>query len=151
MVTVACEHSPIFTATVEDVDLLLLDFSVMESVIEWYNSLAKPDSDQAHYVPQAHVFCFPQPDGEWDEFPVYRDNTVLCPEWLSVVDACPKCKTYVPCDCKFRLVDEPTLKTMESAVLTNYASAPLTDQDIRDLIYTIRELEAQLKVEQEPR
>lgn len=151
MVTVACEHSPIFLAHVDSESLLTLDYTVMLSVIEWHNSLTKPDLNQAYFQQDALVFCFPEENGEWLELAIEPDGTYQCPDWLEVVGACPKCLCYVPCDCDFRLVDEPTLQTMEFAILTQYGLGvhPLTNQDMRDLIYTIRELEAQLKVEQE--
>jgi len=150
VVTVACEHSPIFLANTDSEGLLTLDYTVMQSVLEWYNSLTKTPDNLAYFLPDQQLFVFPE-NGEWQTYSIEPDGTYLCPDWLHSVDACPKCKCYVPCDCEFRIVDEPTLQTMESAVLTQYGPGahPLSDQDIRDLIYTIRELEAQLRVEQE--
>jgi hypothetical protein len=143
IVVIGCEHSPLFLAYQDDEGLLTMDFTVMESVLEWHNSLSK-SADEAYYQEDADVFCFPTED-DWEECPIQSDMTYLAPDWLEVQPACPECLNYVPCDCDFRLVDEPTLLTIEACVLTG--SLPSV-QDIRDMVYTIRELEAQLEVEQ---
>lgn len=145
LVTVACEHSPIYHAQRDDEGLLTLDFSVMQSVMEWYNNLTNTPNDQAYFLPDQRLFVFPE-NGEWSTYSEEPDGTFLCPDWLKVVGACPECLTYVPCDCEFNLWSEDQLATLEHAVLVNH---DISMQTVRELIYTIRELEAQLKVEQE--
>lgn len=146
LVTVACEHSPIFTANRDDEGLVTLDFSVMQAVLEWYNSLTKDPNNLAYFLPDQRLFVFPEENGEWSTFSEEPDGTFLCPDWLEVVGACPECLCYTPCDCEFNLFDEAGLQALEHAVLVNHN---IDMQTVRELIYTIRELEAQLKVEQE--
>ena len=148
MITVSNEGAPIFLAHRDDEGYITLDFSVAQSVMEWYNSLSKPDQNQAYFLAEQRLFVFPMEDGEWQTSHEEPDGTFYFDIGLVPVDACPKCLTYVPCDCDFRIMNEDVLKTVESQALLG--NLP-TVQDIRDLVFTIRELEAQLKVEQEER
>ena len=146
LVTVACEHSPLFLANVDSEGLLTLDYTVMQSVIGWYNNLTKPVQELAYFQQDALVFCFPEENGDWTEYGIEPDGTYMCPDWLPQVAGCPECLTYVPCDCEHRILSEQELQGLESYVLlTN----DINMESVRGLIYTIRELEAQLKVEQE--
>ena len=148
MITISCEGAPIFLAHRDDEGYITLDFSVAQSVMEWFNSLSKPDQNQAYFLADQRLFVFPMENGDWHTSTEEPDGTFYFDIGLYPVDACPGCLCYVPCDCEFRIVNEATLKTVESqALLGNLPSV----QDIRDLVYTIRELEAQLKVEQEER
>jgi len=146
MITVSVEGAPVFLAHQADYEgEITLDFSVMQAVIEWYNSLSKPGQEQAYFQQEALVFCFPQEDGEWFELAIESDGTYPCPDWLHIADACPECLCYVPCDCEPKLVTEADLKVFESqALLGSIICTP----DLRRLIYTLREVESQLEVEQ---
>ena len=148
MITISCEGAPIFLAHRDDEGYITLDFSVAQSVMEWFNSLSKPDQNQAYFLPEQRLFVFPTENGDWHTSTEEPDGTFYLDVGLYPVDACPGCLCYAPCDCEFRVLNEPTLKTMESSVLMGDS---LSVQDIRDLIYTIREMEAQLIVEQEER
>jgi hypothetical protein len=146
MVTVSCEHSPVFKAHVDSEGLLTLDFSVMQSVLEWSNSLTNTSDNQAYLLPDQRLFVFPTENGEWETTSEELDGTYLAPDWLSLTDACPECLCYVPCDCEPDLVTETDLKAFESqALMGNIISTP----DLRRLIYTLREVELQLACEQE--
>ena len=146
LVTVACEHSPLFLANTDSEGLLTLDYTVMQSVLEWYNSLSNHAESQAYFLPDQRLFVFPVNEDDWETLSEEPDGTFLTPEWLVQVAGCPECLTYVPCDCEHRILSEQELQGLESYVLlTN----DINMESVRGLIYTIRELEAQLKVEQE--
>ncbi len=145
MVTVACEHSPVFLANIDSEGLLTLDRLVMLSVVEWYNSLSKSTDNQAYYQPEPDVFIFSE-DGMFSEYEQEPDGTYVCPDWLERTDACQQCLNYVQCDCEFELLTPEHLAQLESRTVMGYD--PL-QSEVRSLIYMIRELEAQLKVEQE--
>ena len=144
MVTVACEHSPIFPAHKDSEGLLTLDFSVMQSVLEWYNSLTTDRNNLAYFLPDQGLFVFPE-NGEWQSYSTQPDSTFLCPYWLEAVAACPHCLQYTPCDCEFVLLSEHDLEQIEHAVLLDTV---VSTDIVRNLIYTIRETQSQLEVEQ---
>lgn len=146
MVTVECEHSPIFPAHMDDEGLLTLDFSVMQSVMEWYNSLTKSSENQAYFLPDQRLFVFPTEVGEWESYSEEPDGTFLAPDWLEQTDGCPKCLTHVPCDCEWDILPKHHIDQIESRSVMGYHPTPC---EVRSLIYMIRELEAQLAVEQE--
>ena len=146
MVTVECEHSPIYPAHMDDEGLLTLDFSVMQSVMEWHNSLTKDHNNQAYFLPDQRLFVFPVSESDWETFSEEPDGTWLAPDWLELTDGCLKCLTHVPCDCEWDVLSEHHLKQIESRSVMGYHPTP---DEVRSLIYMIRELEAQLKVEQE--
>lgn len=143
MVVIGCEHSPLFPAYQDDEGLLTLDYDVMQSVLEWHNSLTKT-TELAYYQEDADVFCFPTEDG-WEEYGCEPDMTYLSPDWLEVQPACPECLCYVPCDCEQYLLNEDDLKAIEASALTRH---DISMENVRNMVYTIRELEAQLRTEQ---
>lgn len=145
LVTVACEHSPIFLANRDEEGLITLDSSVMESVLEWYNSLTKPNLNPAYYQPDSDCYCFEESPGVWSEYPNNNDGTYLCPDWLPAVGACPECLCYVPCDCEHHLLSDDELTSLETYALVNH---DISMEQVRNLIYTARELDAQLREEQ---
>lgn len=146
IVTVACEHSPIFMAYQDSEGLLTLDSTNFRLVLEWHNSLTNSPNHKAYYQPEPDCFVFPTSEGEWEEFHVEPDGTYLCPDWLQKVAACPECLCYTPCDCEHQLLNEGDLQRLEAYALVNH---DISMEQVRNLIYTVRELEAQLKVEQE--
>jgi hypothetical protein len=146
LVTIACEHSPLFPANMDSEGLLTLDYTVMQSVLEWYNSLTKHSESQAYFLPDQRLFVFPTNEAEWETLSEEPDGTFLAPDWLTVQPACPECLCYTPCDCEHQLLCEQDLASLEAYCLTTH---DISMEQVRNLIYTIRELEAQLKVEQE--
>ena len=144
-VVVGCEHSPLFPAYQDGEGFLTLDFTVMQSVLEWYNSLTKTSDNQAYFLPDQSLFVFPE-NGEWESFAEEPDGTYPAPDWLVSQPGCPTCLTYIPCDCDLNLLNDQELLAIEASALTG---TPPTLGQVRDLVYTCRELQAQLTVEQE--
>lgn len=145
-IAIACEGSPIFTATRVYGSPPEVTFETAQAIIEWFNSLTNPDQDKAYFQEESRLFVFPQEDQEWVEFEPNERGLYHFTLGFDIVPACLGCLCYLPCDCEFDVLNEDQLQLIEEAAVMG-RTAPITT--VRSLIYTIRELEAQLKVEQE--